>query len=807
MNGRTALITLLLLLLTTVFSPGASSPPQIREFVEGHSGEILRIDSEEALKNYLLTHLLTNYRETADMVEFTDALTSGVYSREVKYILKEKILETAIDARTLKSTDRLKVHLARVGQAQPLTVNINDSMKKIGYGVTAAMLATQVYRAFLGSDDAKREAVATAFSAELDWLVTRVGSASLSVSMGSVHFLDYALKKFITAQYDQYNEFWWNAYSAYYNQQYRSIVKGPGSWASLAEVSGGQGIEKRLGEFWKNPLGNAAMYYKNPSPFQRDALAAAKFRKPFAARYYHDYLKSTLDTHFSRKVEAEKEANLKAAEEELKKLTAFLEDMNTLKKLVAEARKKMKDDAGLSRLTIYRVTHDEYNGRAFTPPAQNGDTIHFAVNVEYPPGAPVPATLQWAFQYHNGEPVVKGTTREVCEAGVTKPYGYRLRLKGVNDGPYRVVVTYQPNDKNGDSVSASYPLEVLQAFTLDRLVVTGNRSDPVHRKTFAPGDTLYFLAYYTVKTKAQGIKLTLTVRDQATGALLKTAAFDASAGGSGSAAAELSLPPGAVTEGGKAVFIAAIESPEGRKLALETEFAVESYRLALTAPPSLNSDASGEFSVKVPESFKPPYQITVKPSGGIGVGPATGSLGGTVGVVDRITEGEREGRLTVLVRDAENRTAEETAIIRILPAAAAPSPAAALPATPGPSAPTGGYTSYPPSSSALDIAGTWSVTTVSNKTGESTYYRLIINGSGSYYTGRMERLGSNPYSWDIQVTLNQATGDVSYTQGSRLIRLVHMGRVAPGGRTASGTYYREGGPGTAWNGTWSAVKQ
>ncbi|MDQ7826443.1 MAG: hypothetical protein RDV48_26810 [Candidatus Eremiobacteraeota bacterium] len=39
---------------------------------------------------------------------------------------------------TLKSTDRLKVHLARVRQARPLTVNINDSMRKIGYGVTTA---------------------------------------------------------------------------------------------------------------------------------------------------------------------------------------------------------------------------------------------------------------------------------------------------------------------------------------------------------------------------------------------------------------------------------------------------------------------------------------------------------------------------------------------------------------------------------------------------------------------------------------------------------------------------------------------
>ncbi|MHC9538027.1 MAG: hypothetical protein AB9903_00760 [Vulcanimicrobiota bacterium] len=49
----------------------------------------------------------------------------------------------------------------------------------------------------------------------------------------------------------------------------------------------------------------------------RDALASAQFRKPFAARYYNDFLKTTLDTYFRRKVEAEKEANQKAAEADL----------------------------------------------------------------------------------------------------------------------------------------------------------------------------------------------------------------------------------------------------------------------------------------------------------------------------------------------------------------------------------------------------------------------------------------------------------------------------------------------------------
>jgi len=395
MKSRTLLILMLLLLMTAESSSGASSAPQLREFVERHQQEILRQNGEEALKSYLFTHLLEPYKDTGNLLEFTDALTGGVYTREVDYILKEKLLETRIDPVSLKSTDRLKIHLAKVRQAQPFTVNVNESMRRIGYGVTAATLATQVHRAFLGSDAAKREALATAFSAELEWLVTKAESTALSVSMGGVQFLDFALKKFCVAQYDQYNDFWWNAYAAYYNQQYRSIVKGPGSWASLAEASGGEGIEKRLDEFWKSPLEYAAMYYKAPSPFQRDALAAAQFRKPFAARYYNDYLKTTLDTWFSRKVEAEKEANLRAAEEEMKKLTAFLEDMGALKKLVAEARKKMKNDEGLPRLTIYKVTHDDYQGRAFRPPAQNGDTIHYAAKVEYPPGTPVPAAIQW----------------------------------------------------------------------------------------------------------------------------------------------------------------------------------------------------------------------------------------------------------------------------------------------------------------------------------------------------------------------------------------------------------------------------
>jgi|GEM_PF-2375554 len=808
MKGKTALIALFLFISAAGISFGASPSP-VKEFVERHRGEIVKLNGEEAMKSYLLTHLLGSYRDAGDLMEFTDALTSGVYTKEVSYILKEKILETRIDAQTLKSTDRLKIHLARIRQAQPLTVNINEAMRKIGYGVTAATLATQVYRAFLGDDAAKREAMATAFSAELDWIVSKVGSTTLSVSMGAVHFLDYTLRKFSTAQYEQYNEFWWNAYSTYYNQKYKAIVTGSGSWASLAEVSGSQAFETRLNEFWENPLENAALYYKTPSPFQRDALAAAQFRKPFAARYYNDFLKTTLDTYFRRKVEAEKEANLKAAEVEYEKLATFIEDMRVLRKLVAEARKKTKDDNGLPRLSIYKVTYDDRNGRSFTSPAQNGDVIYFGAKVSYPHGEAVPALLIWNFLRNDGSAVTKELTCEVFEAGVTKNYGFKVSFKNTREGSYRVELTYRQKADSKRSVSVSYPFEVMNYITLDKLIVTSNRSDLTCRKSFAPDDDLHFFAYYNVKKGVQGARITLTVKNLSTGAVLKTMADSANPGVNDYTSAEMSIPAGSVKTGEEAVFEAVLNTPDGRKLVKETKFTVEPYRLVLTAPSSLKSGTSGEFSVKIPESFKRPCTVKATPSGGLNVGLTPGKASGTVGAIATNASGETKGKLTVSVKDSENRTAEAVAIIRILPAPALP-PIATKPSS-RPSPAYNSPISYPSVTSGMDIAGTWSITTVSYKSGQSTHYRMTIYGSGGYYTGTISRLGSHPYSWPAQVTLNQTTGEVSYsiTMGTSppYVRLIYTGTVASGGFTASGTYRRAGGSGSAWSGTWSALKQ
>jgi hypothetical protein len=782
---------IIFLFLALVWGAGdvAAAQPtvSIQDIMANYQDEILKINREEELKTFFTSHLLGNYGDIANVVGFTDALTAGVYLKEVNYLLKEKILETHIDALSLKSVDKIRAHLTRIKQAQPLTTNINADMTKIGYYVTAATLATQAYRAFLGDEAAKREAIATSVSAEIGWIVNKIGSTSLSVSMAGVQFIDYALRKFITAQYDQYNDFWWNAYAAYYNQKYPSLVTGSSSWAALIATADPQAVERRLDEFWQDPLENAAIYYKTPSPFQRDALAMAQFRQPFAGSYYNTYLKPTLETYFGRQAEAEYTARRQDAEKSYKELVVFIEEMRVLKKVIEEVRLAKPL---LPKVEIFRVTLGDYQGKAFVPPAQNGDDLHFSARIVFPEGIPAKGIISWRVEAEDGREITQPTHREISEAGVTKGYGYRPHLRTIDEGRYRVILRYHLQGDPDDYVEAIYPLEFQKQVKITKIIATDHKEDPTPKAVLPADGDLYFFVYYIMNKGVTTARMTFHIKNLSTGAVAMTLHADAVAVSEGNEAyqyiADMAVPPGLFQGGEKGALEAIIATPDGRMDSMVEEFVLVRHELVLHAPRRLKSGQTAEFSIQVPPDFKPPYTVYVQPTGGLNAGHRPGSLRGTVGA---ISAQAATGRLSVTVLDAENKKAAASRTIDIV---ATPQ---AAPRRPAPSQ--------------ASLSGSWGIRTA-NSRGTTTEYSMSLQGAGNRYSGTIRRLGPQPYSWPADVSYNPTTGEIYYaiTLGTKppFIQLVHTGKVASGGRSASGTYRRQGGTGTAWSGTWSAVK-
>jgi len=784
---RRALLIFLSLTLWTVGAAADEPIGSLETFIATHRAEILKLDRDEAISKYFATHLLGTYGDVANLVGFADALTQGVYLKEIDYLLKEKILEVRIDARSLTSVDKIRGHLTRIRQARPLTVNINSAMTQIGYGVTAATIASQAYSAFQGDDAAKRASVATAIGAEMGWLIGKIGSTALSVSMAGVQFMDYALKKFITAQYDQYNEFWWNTYAAYHHRQHSALVTGAGSWAALIEKEGPDAVTRRLNSFWQNPLENAAIHYKTPSPFQRDALAAADMQAPFAGRYYNDYLKTTLETYFQRKAEEAYQTQVQAAEATYRQLVPFVEEMQVIKTLITSVREEMaleESKPPLPEMEIYRVTIGGYEGQPFQPPAQNGDDLYFSAKVVFPPGEPIAGVMRWHVEDASGAIVKESTRWEVQYAGMTKHYGYQPNLIRLADGRCKVVLSYHPADDPTHARRAEYPLEFFQRVKIDQVITTDSLQQPNAKTSFGPDDQIHCYTVYTLGRGITRARVTMTIKDDASGTIFQTGSAEAVSDGKQAFrfSSQLSVSAASLATASVWLFEVVIEAPDGRKDAMATRFGVATRQLLVKVPTELRSGRSADFVIRPPQSFTPPYTIAIEPSGGLHVGHMPGALQGTVGA---ISPKAATGRLRVRVTDAANRTAETSATIRIVPGHDTPS-------------------------AAMDLSGEWVIRTVSRK-GYTTDYTMTLQGGGGSYGGTILRMGKNPYQWPAQVTHDLATGEIRYgfTLGTRppLIQLRYVGRVGADGRTAEGTFKREGGSGIAWSGTWKAVRR
>ncbi|MFO7570921.1 MAG: hypothetical protein R6W75_14135 [Smithellaceae bacterium] len=781
------ILMVLSLLLWPSWAAADATPVSLETFIATHRAEILKLDRDEALKSYFATHLLGSYGDVANLVGFADNLTQGVYGKEVNYLLKEKILEVRIDAQSLKSVDKIRGHLTRIRQAQPLTVNINKALTHIGYSVTAATLATQAYNAFQGDDASKRAALSTAIGAEMGWLIGKIGSTALSVSMAGVQFMDYALKKFITAQYDQYNEFWWNAYAAYHHQRHGALVTGPGSWAALIETGGAEAVTRRLNSFWENPLENAAIYYKTPSPFQRDALAAADMKAAFAGRYYNDFLKATLETYFRRKAEDAYSAQVQAADAAYKQLITFVEEMKIVKTLVTSVREEMAQDAAkppLPEIEIFRAAIGGYDGEPFEPPAQSGDDLHFSAKVVYPPGEPLPGVLRWQVEDESGT-VIKGPTRrEVQHAGEAKGYGYRPHLKDLPDGRYTVVLTFHPADDPTHVRRAEYPVDFFQRVKIDQVITTDDLQRLSVKTAFGPDDSIHGYTVYTLGRGITRARVTMTIKEQASGAIFQTGDSEAVSEGKEAFrfSSQFSVAAASLSNASEWVFEVVIEAQDGRKDTLSTRFTVESHQLIVKAPNELRSGQSADFILVPPQSFRAPYTITIEPTGGLNIGHVPGALQGTVGAISPTAA---TGRLRVRVVDAANRSAETTVTIPIVAGYVAPS-------------------------RTNDLSGNWVIRTVSAK-GNSTDYTMTLRGGGGRYAGTIRRLGKHPYQWQAEVTHDPATGEIRYgfTLGTKppFIKLRYVGRVGADGLSARGTFRREGGSGTAWSGTWTAARR
>src|SRR5690606_17287900 len=92
--------------------------------------------------------------QVGPVVSFVDALTGGTYNAEVDYILRERLIETRINANG-SLNDRYRSHLARVQTQRPLTVNIAEGMDRLGLLASGYTIGRLISDGLAGDDSAK----------------------------------------------------------------------------------------------------------------------------------------------------------------------------------------------------------------------------------------------------------------------------------------------------------------------------------------------------------------------------------------------------------------------------------------------------------------------------------------------------------------------------------------------------------------------------------------------------------------------------------------------------------------------------
>lgn len=346
---RLALRLIAFLAVTVLASETARAGCDLDSFANDYARLYAQTKSPGAAAAALANRLEQSVKASKSLQALIEGVTDGTLVKEVENVIALR-KAYKIDPRTLRSSRLVDYYKSLDLVEEPALPRLSGTFKALAGAVSVASFTANLHQAVMTGD---RTSVLEVHKQSAEFgagmIVTRIGAQSLKIGGSVVGFLDYALTSLMAQELASYEEYWWNAYSAYLNKRYPHLVKGANSWAALAmRADGGKAFEARLTEFWTetdvagdgigSAIERAAHYYKPPEGVHRDALAPGAFRKPFAARFYGDYLKATLDTHMAREAEKAADSAREQADRAVAALCAALGELTGLANEVAQMR-------------------------------------------------------------------------------------------------------------------------------------------------------------------------------------------------------------------------------------------------------------------------------------------------------------------------------------------------------------------------------------------------------------------------------------------------------------------------------------
>lgn len=314
-----------------------------------------------------------------------------------------------------------------------------------------------------------------------------------------------------------------------------------------------------------------------------------------------------------------------------------------------------------------KATKATYEGSPVVGPLENGEIIAFRAMVPHPETEkPTLSYLSWQLYNSTGKPVPRYHKQiQASESGGTREYKIRFRLKDLPNGTYTVGLTHQLAVKPEVQVQATSSFRIFQSVCITRIWVTDTLGDETDHQFIKIDKLPHLYVTFMLGDGIDKVRTKLTARNKRTGAeIYKLEREYERKKDRRLQRTGIRLARGAVKIGEQVVFEATIIPPEGKEQTARKVFSVEDYQIALKSPSRLNSGDMGNFSISLPEEFKPPFKVDVSGDGLTIARSSTASLSGTVSGIAKGRDVTRT--IYAKVTDAAGRTGKTKASVTIM---------------------------------------------------------------------------------------------------------------------------------------------
>lgn len=354
--------------------------------------ELQKITTDEAAQSSILNHSNKAFGITKTMFDFAAGVAGGNYTEQIEAIMDTPVQQWNPSRGFQGSYDIVNVKkIVAQNQSASLFGRVKDDMGNLATALSVYSVMKDVRAGYNGDDSAKLKAIKGTYDVVSGYWANRIGWSSVGTAMIGASFVGYALDTFMAAAVGGYSDAWWAEYVSYLNTKYPQLVTGDNSWAALSNRGGNDALKNRLYEFWDDPY-----IMLEGTSFSKPNMASMQMRDQFAARYYKEYVHTTLKTYFSNEAEKAKAKAWYEGQKAQDLLAKHAADLEMLQMAIADAE---LNAVGLRTLIIVPVA----------PSIEEDQSVTFTTMFAFEDGTQTPATSLTAFSGAAGGPVFSAT--------------------------------------------------------------------------------------------------------------------------------------------------------------------------------------------------------------------------------------------------------------------------------------------------------------------------------------------------------------------------------------------------------------